>query len=120
MTVRQRLIGARMLRPLRSRDYSLLVSGAIASLLGDGFFHVALAWQVYTISNVPTALSIVFLAISIPNVLFVLVGGVFADRYDRRRLMVAADIVRAGALGAIALLSATGVLEVWHIAALVF
>ena len=119
MTIRQRLVASRMLRPLRRRDFALLVSGSIASLLGDGFFHVALAWQVYTISNVPTALSIVFLAISIPNVLLVLVGGVFADRYDRRKLMVAADLVRAAALGAIALLSAAGVLEVWHIAVLV-
>jgi DHA3 family tetracycline resistance protein-like MFS transporter len=108
-----------MLRPLRRRDFALLAGGSIASLLGDGFFHVALAWQVYTISNVPTALSIVFLAISVPQVLLVLVGGVFADRYDRRRLMVAADLIRAAALGGIALLSATGVIEVWHIAALV-
>jgi DHA3 family tetracycline resistance protein-like MFS transporter len=108
-----------MLRPLRRRDFALLSAGSIASLLGDGFFHVALAWQVYTISNVPTALSIVFLAISIPNVLLVLVGGVFADRYDRRKLMVAADLVRAAALGGIAALSAAGVLELWHIAALV-
>jgi len=44
---------------------------------------------------------------------------VFADRYDRRKLMVAADLVRAAALGGIALLSAAGVLELWHIAALV-
>ena len=119
MTLRQRLAASRMLRPLRRRDYALLSAGSIASLLGDGFFHVALAWQVYTISNVPTALSIVFLAISVPNVLLVLVGGVFADRYDRRKLMVAADLIRAAALGGIAVLSAAGVLEVWHIAALV-
>jgi MFS family permease len=108
-----------MLRPLLRRDFALVSAGSIVSLVGDGFFHVALAWQVYTISNVPTALSIVFLAISIPNVLFVLVGGVFADRYDRRKLMVAADLVRAAALGGIGVLSIAGVLELWHIAALV-
>jgi predicted MFS family arabinose efflux permease len=108
-----------MLRPLRHRDFTLLATGSIVSLLGDGFFHVALAWQVYTISNAPTALSIVFLAISLPNVLLVLVGGVFSDRYDRRKLMVGADLVRAAALGAIAALSAAGILELWHIAALV-
>lgn len=119
MTLRQRLVASRMLRPLRRRDYALLAGGSIASLLGDGFFHVALAWQVYTISNAPTALSIVFLAISVPQVLLVLVGGVFADRYDRRKLMVAADLIRAAALGAIAVLSGTGVLELWHVAALV-
>ena len=119
MTLRERLAASRMLRPLRRRDFALLSAGSVASLLGDGFFHVALAWQVYTISNVPTALSVVFLAISLPNVLLVLVGGVFADRYDRRKMMVAADLVRAAALGGIAVLSALGVLEVWHIAALV-
>jgi DHA3 family tetracycline resistance protein-like MFS transporter len=119
MTIRERLASSRMLRPLRSRDFTLLATGSVVSLLGDGFFHVALAWQVYTISNAPTALSIVFLAISLPSVLLVLIGGVFSDRYDRRKLMVAADLVRAAALGAIALLSATGVLELWHIAALV-
>ena len=119
MTLRERLTTSRMLRPLRRRDFALLSAGSIASLIGDGFFHVALAWQVYTISNVPTALSIVFLAISIPNVVLVLVGGVFADRYDRRKLMVAADLVRAAALGGIAALSGAGVLELWHIAALV-
>src|SRR5215218_8726438 len=119
MTLRQRLVGARIVRPLRRRDFALLATGAIASLLGDGFFFVALAWQVYSISNVPTALSVVLLAISLPSVLLVLVGGVFADRYDRRKLMVAADLVRAAALAAIALLSAAGTLELWQIAALV-
>ncbi|MEO5704075.1 MAG: MFS transporter, partial [Candidatus Limnocylindrales bacterium] len=119
MTLRQRLVTSRLLRPLRSRDFSLLAIGSIVSLLGDGFFHVALAWQVYTISNAPTALSLVFLAISLPSVLLVLVGGVFSDRYDRRKLMVGADLLRAAALGAIAVLSAAEVLELWHIAALV-
>jgi MFS family permease len=119
VTIAARLSGARVLQPLRHRDYRLLAAGSIVSLLGDGFFHVALAWQVYTISNAPTALSIVFLAISLPSVLLVLVGGVFADRYDRRRLMAGADLLRAAALAAIALLSGAGVLELWHIAALV-
>jgi DHA3 family tetracycline resistance protein-like MFS transporter len=119
VTIRERLAASRILRPLRRRDFALLSAGSIASLIGDGFFHIALAWQVYTISNIPTALSIVFLAISLPSVLLVLVGGVFADRYDRRKLMVSADLVRAAALGAIAILSASGVLELWHIAALV-
>ena len=119
MTLRERLAAAPIFRPLRRRDFALLAGGSIASLIGDGFFHVALAWQVYTISNVPTALSVVFLAISLPSVLLVLVGGVFADRYDRRMLMVAADLVRAAALGGIALLSAAGTLELWHIAAIV-
>ena len=118
MTLPQRLVNARILQPLRGRDYVLLVGGSVVSLLGDGFFYVALAWQVYAISNVPTALSLVGVAGTLPFVIFLLVGGAFSDRYDRRRMMVAADLVRAATVGAMALLSAAGVIELWEIAAL--
>lgn len=116
---RRRLRGIRILQPLRERDYALLTAGSSISLLGDGFFFVALAWQVYEISNVPTALSIVGLAWTLPLVLFVLLGGVFSDRYDRRWLMVGADIVRAAAIGLLGLFSVSGALELWHVVALI-
>ena len=116
---RRRLGGIRILQPLRERDYALLTAGSSISLLGDGFFFVALAWQVYEISNVPTALSLVGLAWTLPLVLFVLLGGVFSDRYDRRWLMVGADLVRAAAIGLLGLFSVSGVLELWHVVALI-
>ncbi len=112
------LVNARPLQPLRSRDFALLAGGSVVSLLGDGFFYVALTWQVYTISNVPTALSLVGVAVTLPTVLFLLLGGTFSDRYDRRRLMIGADLLRGGALGIMAALSATGAIALWHIAAL--
>jgi DHA3 family tetracycline resistance protein-like MFS transporter len=108
-----------MLKPLAERDYALLTGGSLISQLGDGFFFVALAWQVYQISNVPTALSLVGLAWTLPLVLFVLIGGVFSDRYDRRWLMVGADLIRALAIGLIGVLSVLGVLELWHVVALI-
>ena len=116
---RRRLGGIRILQPLRERDYALLTAGSSISLLGDGFFFVALAWQVYEISNVPTALSLVGLAWTLPLVLFVLLGGVFSDRYDRRWLMVGADLVRAAAIGLLGLFSVSGILELWHVVALI-
>ncbi len=116
MKIGQRLTGARILQPLRHRDFALLVSGRTISLIGDGFFFVALAWQVYSISNDPAALSLVFLATSIPLVLFVLVGGTLSDRYDRRLLMINADIVRGLAIGALGLLSISGQIQLWQIA----
>jgi len=116
---RRRLGAIRILQPLARRDYALLTGGSLISLLGDGFFFVALAWQVYEISNVPTALSLVGLAWTLPLVLFVLLGGVFSDRYDRRWLMVGADLVRAAAIGLLGLLSVMGVLELWHVVALI-
>jgi len=115
----QRLRAAPILRPLEARDFRLLVFGAVVSLLGDGFFYVALAWQVYDISNVPTALSMIGLAWTLPMVVLLLVGGAMSDRYDRRRLMIGADVLRAAAIGAMAVLSWTGVIELWHVAALI-
>jgi hypothetical protein len=111
--------GMRILRPLRIRDFALLFGGTTVSLFGDGIFLVALAWQVYELSNVPTALSIVGVAWTLPMVLFLLVGGVLGDRFDRRRLMIAADVLRAAAIGAIAVLAFADVLELWHLVALV-
>ena len=109
----------RLFRPLKNRDFRLLWSGMCASLLGDGVFLVAIAWQVYALSNAPSALAIVGIAMTIPTIVFLLVGGVVSDRFDRRRVMLAADVVRGLAVGAMAVLSLTGALEVWHIAALV-
>jgi len=110
---------AKILQPLRHRDFALLTGGSTVSLLGDGFFFLALAWQVYEISNVPTALSVVWVAWTLPSVIFLLVGGALADRYDRRWLMIGADIIRAVAIGAIGFLSIANVLEIWHIAVLI-
>ncbi len=118
MSFVRRVARARILQPLRHRDFALLTAGSSISLVGDGFFHVALAWQVYEISNVPTALSFVGVAATLPLVLFVLIGGVFSDRYDRRWLMVGADVLRGVALAAMGLLSITGTIELWHLAVL--
>ena len=63
------------------------------SLLGDGVFLVALAWQVYALSNAPTALAIVGIAMTVPTIACLLLGGVVSDRFDRRRVMLAADVV---------------------------
>jgi MFS family permease len=117
--LRARLRAVRILQPLARRDYALLTVGSVISLLGDGFFSVALAWQVYEISNVPTALSIVGVAWTLPLVIFLLLGGVFTDRYDRRWLMIGADLVRAAAVGALGLLSVTGLIELWHVIGLI-
>jgi MFS family permease len=107
--------GVRILRPLRIRDFSLLFAGTSVSLLGDGIYIVALAWQVYDLSNAPTALSVVGVAWTVPMVLFLLVGGVLGDRFDRRRLMIAGDLIRAVAIGAMAVLAMTDAIELWHV-----
>jgi MFS family permease len=107
-----------ILSPLRERDFRLLWTGMTVSLLGDGVFLVAIAWQAYELSNVPTALSLVGLAMSLPHIALLLVGGVVSDRVPRRRCMLWADVLRGLAIGVIALLGARGTLEVFHLAVL--
>lgn len=119
MSLPDRILGSPLLQPLRARDYRLLVFGSVVSLLGDGFYFIALAWQVYSISNVPTALSIVGAAGTIPMIALVLVGGALSDRFDRRKLMIGADLVRAASIGVMSVLSITDVIELWHIVGLV-
>ena len=108
-----------ILRPLRNRDFALLWGGLTVSLLGDGVYLVTVAWQTYELSNTPTALSVVGLAWTLPIVLLLIPGGVLSDRADRRRLMIGADVLRALAIGTIAVLSLTGVLELWMLLVLV-
>src|ERR671919_3220769 len=80
----------RILRPLRIRDFALLFWGTSISQLGDGVYLVAIAWQVYELSNAPTALSVVGIAIATPHVVLLLAGGGVSDRFDRRVVMIGA------------------------------
>ena len=108
-----------VLRPLGNRDFALLWTGLTVSLLGDGIYLVAIAWQVYELSNAPTALSIVGIAWTLPTLVFLLVGGVLSDRFDRRRLMLASDAIRGIAIAGIGALAVSGTLELWHLLGLV-
>jgi len=107
-----------LLTPLRERDFALLWAGMVVSLLGDGIYFVAIAWQVYDLTNSPAALSLVGLAWSLGMVGFLLLGGVAADRIERRRLMLIADGVRLVCVAAMGILAVTGAVEVWHLVAL--
>jgi len=107
-----------LLTPLRERDFALLWAGMVVSLLGDGIYFVAIAWQVYDLTDSPAALSLVGLAWSLGMVGFLLLGGVAADRIERRRLMLIADGVRMACVAAMGTLAVTGAVEVWHLAAL--
>lgn len=109
----------KILEPLSIRDFALLWTGLTVSGTGDGITLVALAWQVYELSNVPTAMSVVGVAWSLPMVVFLLLGGVVSDRFDRRSVMIASDLVRGVAVAAMGVLSITGLLELWHVWALI-
>jgi len=105
--------------PLRERDFRLLWTGMTVSLVGDGMLLVALAWQVYELANTPAAMAAVGVAMAVPHLAFLLLGGVASDRFDRRRLMIASDAVRGTVVGILGLLALTGGLRLWHVFALV-
>jgi MFS family permease len=104
---------------LANRDFRLLFTGRCVSLLGDGAFLVAVAWQAYTLSNAPTALSLIGIAMTVPLIVLLLVGGVVSDRHDRRRVMLLADLVRAALLGVMGALALAGVLRLWQMMVIV-
>jgi DHA3 family tetracycline resistance protein-like MFS transporter len=108
-----------LLTPLRERDFALLWTGMTVSLLGDGIYFVAIAWQAYDLSNAPTALSVVGVAWTLPTVVFLLLGGAISDRIERRRVLLFASVAEALAIGAIGVLAVTGALQLWMLLGLV-
>jgi len=108
----------RILEPLRERDFALFWTGWTVSLVGDGFFLVAIAWQVFDLWNVPTALGIVGAAETVPLVAFVLVGGVVTDRFERRLVLIASSALRGTCVAVLGVLALTHVIELWHIFAI--
>jgi predicted MFS family arabinose efflux permease len=108
-----------VLRALRHRDFRLLWSAQAVSLGGDGTYLVAIAWLVYDITNRPSALAIVGVAWTVPQVAGLLLSGVLSDRVERRRLLVIADLIRCAAIGAIAALAYAGTARIWHLVLLV-
>lgn len=109
----------RVFAPLRVRRFALLWTGMTVSLIGDGVLLVALAWKVYELSNAATAMSAVGVAMTVPHVALLLLGGVASDRLDRRRLMIASDVVRGAAVAIIGILALGGGLRLWHVFVLV-
>ncbi len=107
------------LAPLSHRDFRLLFAGRFVSLLGDGAFLVALAWETYTISDAPTALSVVGIAMTVPLISLLLVGGLVSDRHDRRRVMMFADLVRSALLLVLAVLAASRAMQLWEMVLIV-
>ena len=89
------------------------------SLIGDGIFLIAIAWESYSLWNAPAALSIVGIGMTIPTIAFLLIGGVVSDRRDRRIVMAWADGLRAVAVAVLAGLVLTGALRFWELVVLV-
>lgn len=105
----------RVLRALRHRTFAALWLGQTLSRVGDFTYQLALAWWVLKKTGSPQTMSLVLIFSLTPSILFALLGGVAADRFPRGLLMLGSDLVRGGIALLLALLGASGHLEVWHL-----
>lgn len=105
------------LRVLHERSFARYLAAVTVSTLGSGMATVALAFAVLGFGGA-TDLGIVLLAREVPVVVFVLLGGVFADRLPRRTILVGSDLVKGAAQVVTAILLFTGTADVWNVALL--
>lgn len=96
------------LQAFRSRDFRLLWAGQTISLIGDGAFLVALGWKTFSLTGSTGSLALVLMAHGLAMLATLLIGGVLADRYPRRTLMIISDVARFVAIGALAVTDASG------------
>ena len=106
------------LAPLRLRQFRLLFAGELVSLLGTAVAPVALAFAVLDLTGSATDLGYVLAAGWLPQILFILVGGVLGDRLPRTLVMVGANLLSAGAQAAAAVLLLAGHAQPWQLAVL--
>ena len=98
----------RALSPLRHRPFRLLVTGQVASSLGDACYAVALPWYVLAVHGGTILLAAVLAAYGIPRTVAIPAGGYLSDRWRPQAVMLATDALRALAVAALALAAAAG------------
>lgn len=87
-----------MLAVLRQRNFALLWAGGLISMFGDWLLFIALPFYIYDLTGSTLATGAMFIAETLPILLFGSIGGVFADRWDRKKTMIVADLLRAALL----------------------
>jgi MFS family permease len=84
----QDLHRGKLLSPLRHRDFRLFWTGLLLSSVGSQFTQVAMAWQIYDLTNSPLQIGMIGLVRAVPQMFILLFGGLLADAMNRRKLMM--------------------------------
>jgi DHA3 family tetracycline resistance protein-like MFS transporter len=100
---------------LRHRPFALLWTGQTVSRVGDSLQTIALTWYLVEKTGSATAISRLLIFAFVPNILFLLIGGVAVDRFPRVRVMLLSDLFRGLLVGGVAALAFTNRLELWHL-----
>lgn len=117
---RRRGVLRRVFKAFEYRDFRIMWMGACTSTIGTFMQTLAQAWLVLELSKSAFYLGLDTFLSQIPIVLFSLIGGVVADRKERRNLLIFSQVVQMTCAFTLATLFATGVVRVWHILALSF
>lgn len=99
----------------KSRNYRLFFTGQGLSLIGSWMTQVASIWLVYQLSTSPWLLGIVGFASQVPSVVFLPIAGVFVEKWNRHRVIIATQVLSMIQSLALAILTLTGVIDIWHL-----
>jgi predicted MFS family arabinose efflux permease len=110
----------RIFKAFQYRDFRLMWFGACASSIGTWMQIVAQGWLIYRLSHSPFLLALDQFLGGIPIFLFSLIGGVVADRMERRKVLLGSQYVQMATAVILTILVSTGLVHVWHILCLSF
>jgi len=97
------------------KKFYVIWTGQIVSMLGSGLSGFGLGVWIYLQTGSATQFAMIALFMALPNLLVGPLGGILADRFDRRKLLAVADCGQAGGVLVLAVLLFAGHLHVWHI-----
>src|SRR5512141_3225275 len=79
----------------RNRNFSLMWSGQLVSTMGSALTSLAASIYIYRLTNSALSVGLMLMATAAPSLLVGLFAGVFVDRYDRKKIMIVCDLMRA-------------------------
>ena len=101
----------RALAPFARTQYRFLAMGLVSAMFADGIWTVGVVWQVIALGGGPVQLSLVTGVAAVGMVASTLFGGVLADRMSQRTILIALELVKLTAIGAVGVLAAAGALD---------
>ena len=110
----------RVFKAFQYRDFRLMWIGACTSSIGTWMQIVAQGWLIYRLSHSSRLLGLNDFLGGLPIFLFTLIGGVVADRAERRKILLVSQYIQMASAGILTVLAATGVVQVWEILCLSF
>lgn len=104
-----------ILRTFESKNFRLFIAGQGISVIGTWMTQIATIWLVYHLTNSPLLLGVVGFAGQIPSFILSPLGGIFADRSNRRHVIIVTQILSMLQSLALAVLTLTGTIQIWQI-----